>query len=126
MALRPTVDAAGCHGDAYHWHHEATLPLIDIPEPTSDEESDGSETEAKADDGLGQESAQAINVIVIADLDFAHDQFFVFYRNVGGQFSDDLAILSQLENIQFAANATDSLTGSYLCSAAPSSHSVAL
>ena len=88
-----------------------TLPLIDVPEPTGDEESDGSDTEAKADDGLGQESPQAINVIVIADLDFAHDQFFVFYRNVGGQFSDDLAILSQLENIQFAANATDSLTG---------------
>ena len=91
---------------------QRTLPLVDIPEAGESEEAgENDDAPAEVDDGVGRISEQPINVMVIADIDFAHDQFFAFYRNVGRQFSEEFAILSQLENTQFAANIVDNLTG---------------
>ena len=56
-------------------------------------------------------------MIFVADIDFAHDEFFAFYRNNDGQFSDDaLQFLAELRNVQFISNVVDALSGeeSYL------------
>ena len=53
-----------------------------------------------------------IRVILIADSDFAHDEFFEFYRNSGNRFSDDaIKFLRDLRNVQFISNAVDALSG---------------
>ncbi len=58
----------------------------------------------------GVPSAKPINVVVIADVDFVNNEFFSFYRNTGGRFSEDnLKFLLNLRNVQLAANAVDSL-----------------
>ena len=49
---------------------------------------------------------------MIADSDFAHDEFFEFYRNSGNRFSDDaIKFLRDLRNVQFISNAVDALSG---------------
>ncbi|MBA3707908.1 MAG: Gldg family protein [Planctomycetes bacterium] len=58
----------------------------------------------------GVPSAKPVHVILIADTDFANDQFYQFYRNTGGQLSDDqYRALLDLRNVQFVANAVDQL-----------------
>ncbi|MBA2482081.1 MAG: Gldg family protein [Planctomycetes bacterium] len=58
----------------------------------------------------GVPSAKPVHVILIADTDFANDQFFQFYRNAGGQLSEDqFRALADLRNVQFVANAVDQL-----------------
>jgi ABC-2 type transport system permease protein len=58
----------------------------------------------------GVPSAKPVHVILIADTDFANDQFFQFYRNAGGQLSDDqFRALADLRNVQLVANAVDQL-----------------
>ncbi|MCW8132738.1 MAG: Gldg family protein [Planctomycetota bacterium] len=62
--------------------------------------------------GLGEPSAKPVHVIVIADTDFAHDQFFLFYRNEDNRFSpDQVRYLSELRNVPFVANCVDVLAG---------------
>jgi hypothetical protein len=79
------------------------------------EEKSGDKKDAEKKDepkGLGQLSEKAVHVIVIADSDFAHDQFFQFYRNEQKRFSADaLADLQTLRNVQFIANCVDVLAG---------------
>jgi ABC-2 type transport system permease protein len=58
----------------------------------------------------GVPSAKPIHVIVVADTDFAINQIFELYRNAGDQLSrDELAVLRNLRNVQFIANAVDAL-----------------
>ena len=60
----------------------------------------------------GALSEKPIHVIVVADTDFAHDEFFAFYRNANNQFSDDaIKFLRELKNVQFISNAVDALSG---------------
>ena len=59
---------------------------------------------------MGARSPKPVNVILIADTDFAHDGFFHFYRNENNRFSeDDMKLLNELRNVQFLANAVDAL-----------------
>lgn len=58
----------------------------------------------------GIPSAKPIHVIVVADTDFASNGIFNLYHNAGDQLSsDDAAVLRNLRNVQFIANAVDSL-----------------
>lgn len=73
---------------------------------------------AKAEEGKPKErktglpSAKPINVVVIADIDFANNEFFNFYRNPGNRFNqDEVRFLTELRNVQLAANMVDSLMG---------------
>lgn len=60
----------------------------------------------------GIPSAKPVKVIVIADTDFAINQIFDIYRNAGNQMSkDELAVIRNLRNVQFLANAVDALAG---------------
>ncbi len=53
-----------------------------------------------------------VHVILIADTDFAHDEFFAFYRNSNNRLSDDaVKFLLELKNVQFISNAIDTLAG---------------
>ena len=62
--------------------------------------------------GMDQLSEKPVHVIWIADTDFAHDQFFDFYRNEDNRFGrDELRFLQDLRNVQFVANALDALAG---------------
>jgi hypothetical protein len=55
-------------------------------------------------------SAKPVRVIVVADTDFASNGIFNLYRNAGDQLSsDDAVVLRNLRNVQFIANAVDSL-----------------
>ena len=65
---------------------------------------------AAAEKKTGVPSAKPVHVVVIADIDFVNNEFFNFYRNTGGRFSEDsLKFLLNLRNVQLAANAVDSL-----------------
>lgn len=59
----------------------------------------------------GALSGKAAHVIVIADLDLIDNEFFRFYRNQGDQLSqqEELQVLKDLKNVQFVANAVDTL-----------------
>ena len=60
----------------------------------------------------GVPSAKPVKVIVVADTDFAINQIFDIYRNAGNQMSkDELAVIRNLRNVQFIANAVDALAG---------------
>ncbi len=62
--------------------------------------------------GKGDLSPKPVRVIFIADTDFAHDEFFAFYRNADNRFSDDaIKFLRDLRNVQFISNAVDALSG---------------
>jgi len=62
--------------------------------------------------GLGQLSEKPVHVIWVADTDFAHDQFFDFYRNEDNRFGrDEMRFLQDLRNVQFIANILDALVG---------------
>lgn len=51
-----------------------------------------------------------VHVILVADIDFMNNEFFRFYRNQDKTFNDDQwRALSDLRNVQFAANAVDAL-----------------
>jgi ABC-type uncharacterized transport system involved in gliding motility auxiliary subunit len=98
-------------------------PLADLTASDRGEEDEppAEAGEAAADDGgeesgdetgLGKLSANPIHVILVADTDLAHDEFFYFYRNESDMLSeDDLRFLLDLRNVQFLANAVDSLAG---------------
>jgi ABC-2 type transport system permease protein len=61
---------------------------------------------------VGVPSAKDIHVVAIADLDFAHDLFFQFYRNQDDQLSkDERRFLLDIRNVQFMANVVDALAG---------------
>jgi ABC-2 type transport system permease protein len=63
----------------------------------------------------GLESPKDIHVIVIGDTDFANNEFFRIYRDIGAdtKAGDDqaerLRFMSALRNVQFVANAVDTL-----------------
>ena len=57
-------------------------------------------------------SDKPVRVILVADTDFAHNEFFALYRNVDNRFSADaVKFLSELRNVQFISNMVDSLAG---------------
>ncbi|NRA37239.1 MAG: Gldg family protein [Planctomycetes bacterium] len=61
---------------------------------------------------IGTESSANISCIVIADVDFIHNQFYNLYSNGAAEFhDDDLSLIRQLQNIQFSANCIDILLG---------------
>jgi hypothetical protein len=58
----------------------------------------------------GVPSAKPIRVIVVADTDFVANGIFELYRNAGNQLGrDEMAVLRNLRNVQFIANAVDAL-----------------
>ena len=62
--------------------------------------------------GKGDLSEQAVNVVLIADTDFIHDQFYSIYRNENDNYSQEgLEVLQGLHNVQFIANAVDAAIG---------------
>ncbi len=84
-------------------------------EAKPDDKKDAAKADEKKDDTKpegkkGVPSPKPVHVIIIADTDFATDQFFEIYRNQNNQLSsDDLAVLRNLRNVQFLANAVDTL-----------------
>jgi len=83
-------------------------------EAKSAEAKTGAESEKKEaqPEGLGQLGEKPVHVIVIADTDFIHNQFFSFYRADDKQLTqDDLRFLADLRNVQFLANCVDVLAG---------------
>lgn len=71
---------------------------------------DEKKDETKPEGKKGVPSTKPVHVIIIADTDFATDQFFEIYRNQNNQLSsDELAVLRNLRNVQFLANAVDTL-----------------
>lgn len=82
------------------------------PDEKKDEakKADDKKDDTKPEGKKGVPSAKPVHVIIIADTDFATDQFFELYRNQNNQLSnDDLAVLRNLRNVQFLANAVDTL-----------------
>ncbi|HEX3133754.1 MAG TPA: hypothetical protein VHX44_09265, partial [Planctomycetota bacterium] len=58
----------------------------------------------------GISSAKPIRVILVADTDFVANGIFELYRNAGNQLGrDEMAVLRNLRNVQFIANAVDAL-----------------
>jgi ABC-2 type transport system permease protein len=58
----------------------------------------------------GVPSAKPVRVVVVADTDFVANGIFELYRNAGNQLGrDELAVLRNLRNVQFIANAVDAL-----------------
>jgi ABC-2 type transport system permease protein len=80
--------------------------------PPADAGSATAASDAKKD---GLESPKDIHVIVIGDTDFANNEFFQLYRSISAdtKSSDDqsekLRFMSALRNVQFVANAVDTL-----------------
>jgi ABC-2 type transport system permease protein len=63
-----------------------------------------------AQKGVGELSAKPIRVIFVADVDLISDVFFSLYRGRDPNLSrDDLKVLRDLRNVQFAGNAMDAL-----------------
>ncbi len=59
---------------------------------------------------VGQPSPKPVRVILVADTDLMHDQLFMFYRAEDRRLGDDqYAFLRDLRNVQFVANAIDTL-----------------
>jgi ABC-type uncharacterized transport system involved in gliding motility auxiliary subunit len=60
---------------------------------------------------LGALSGKPARVILISDIDLIDNQFFQFYRDQGNQLGkqDELRALLDLKNVQFVANAVDTL-----------------
>lgn len=92
----------------------------DFQESAEDaEEAESAENpeEEAADDGAstgkGELSSEDIHVVFIADTDFAHDNFYMLYRDENNNFSEQgMTILRDLRNVQFVANAMDELLSS--------------
>jgi len=77
--------------------------------PSDDKEG---ETSEEPGDGTGSLSEKPVHVILVADTDFAHDEFFYIYRNKNNQLSEDeLRFVRDLRNVQFLANSVDALAG---------------
>jgi ABC-2 type transport system permease protein len=82
------------------------------PAPGGDKKDDAKD--AKKDDKPeakpGVPSPAAVHVIVVADADFANNEFFDIYRSNAGE-EEKFAELRNLRNVQFLANAVDALAG---------------
>lgn len=96
---------------------KVATPVVDAKEDAAKPEGEAKPEEAKPaetqfEERVGVPSAKPVNVVVVADVDFAHDFIYGFYRNQGGNYSrDDLVFLKDLRNVQFAMNAVDELIG---------------
>jgi len=86
-------------------------PDPDAPKADKKKDADGKEVASDAPAmRVGVPSTKEVNVILVADTDFVNDAIFQVYRNVGERFStDDLKFLQSLRNVQFIANAVDTL-----------------
>jgi ABC-type uncharacterized transport system involved in gliding motility auxiliary subunit len=85
-----------------------TMPSAYPKEDPAAKAEEGKPKERKA----GLPSAKPINVVVVADVDFAHNEFFNFYRNPGNRFNqDEVRFLTELRNVQLASNMVDTLMG---------------
>ncbi len=70
----------------------------------------GAEASGTAAPVAGQPSPKPVRVILVADTDLMHDQLFMFYRAEDRRLGDDqYAFLRDLRNVQFVANAIDTL-----------------
>lgn len=79
-------------------------------EAAKDDKKDEKKDEAKPEAKKGVPSPKKVHVIVVADTDFANDMFYYFYRNPDNSMSkDEAAVLRNLRNVQFLANAVDIL-----------------
>jgi ABC-2 type transport system permease protein len=102
------VEVTGVMPSAYPRRDPAAKPA----EAKTAEAKPGEEPAKPAEPELkpGVPSAKPVRVIVVADTDFAINQIFEIYRNAGDQMSrDELAVLRNLRNVQFIANAVDAL-----------------
>jgi ABC-type uncharacterized transport system involved in gliding motility auxiliary subunit len=84
-------------------------------EAKADEKKDGEKKDEPAKPAepatkTGVPSAKPVRVIVVADTDFIANGIFELYRNAGNQLGrDEMAVLRNLRNVQFIANAVDAL-----------------
>lgn len=109
------VEISGIMPSAYPRPDPNAKPEAPKPEEPKKEGDKPAEAkdEAKKDAPAlkdGVPSAKPVKVIVVADTDFAINQIFDIYRNAGNQMSkDELAVIRNLRNVQFIANAVDAL-----------------
>ncbi|HYE03909.1 MAG TPA: Gldg family protein [Planctomycetota bacterium] len=90
---------------------DPSAPAAPPAEPPKEGEAAPAEPPKPAEK-TGVASAKDIHVVVVSDVDFAHDMFFQFYRNAGKQYNQaQLRFLLDLRNVQFVANAVDALAG---------------
>jgi ABC-2 type transport system permease protein len=101
------VEVTGIMPSAYPKPDPSAKPQ---DKPADVEKKDEAAKPAEPATRTGVPSAKPVRVIVVADTDFASNGIFELYRNSGGQLSrDDLAVLRNLRNVQFIANAVDAL-----------------
>lgn len=111
-AKRPAlaVEVTGIMPSAYP-KPDPTAKPAEPKDPAADGEK---KDEAKPADTVatktGVPSVKPVRVVVVADTDFIANGIFELYRNAGNQLGrDEMAVLRNLRNVQFIANAVDAL-----------------
>ena len=100
------VQVSGKMKRAYALPADEEKPVDTAADPAATAE------EAVKNRGKGDLSEKDINVVLIADTDFVHDQFYSIYRNENDSYSQEgLEVLQGLNNVQFIANAVDAVIG---------------
>ncbi len=111
--LRPAlaVEVTGVMPSAYPKPDPNGKPADKLAAPAADsEKKDDPAKVAEPATRTGVPSAKPIRVIVVADTDFVANGIFELYRNAGNQLGrDEMAVLRNLRNVQFMANAVDAL-----------------
>ncbi|MBA3697429.1 MAG: Gldg family protein [Planctomycetes bacterium] len=105
-SLRPAlaVEVTGIMPSAYPKADPSAKP------PADGEKQDDPTKVAEPASKAGVPSTKPIRVIVVADTDFVANGIFELYRNAGNQLGrDEMAVLRNLRNVQFMANAVDAL-----------------
>jgi ABC-type uncharacterized transport system involved in gliding motility auxiliary subunit len=107
-AKRPAlaVEVTGTMASAYPKADPAAKPA----EKAEGEKKDEAKPAEAPATKTGVPSPKPVRVIVVADTDFIANGIFELYRNAGNQLGrDELAVLRNLRNVQFIANAVDAL-----------------
>lgn len=105
------VEVTGVMPSAYPKPDPTAKPAEAKAEEKKDgEKKDEAAKPAETATKTGVPSAKPVRVIVVADTDFVANGIFELYRNAGNQLGrDELAVLRNLRNVQFIANAVDAL-----------------
>jgi ABC-2 type transport system permease protein len=110
-AKRPAlaVEVTGIMPSAYPKPDPNAKPAEKKDEAKAGDKKDGEKKDEPATK-TGVPSPKPVHVIVVADTDFVANGIFELYRNAGNQLGrDEMAVLRNLRNVQFIANAVDAL-----------------
>ncbi len=106
---RMAVEIKGKMKRAYNFRQTDDAPS---PADEKDATEGADEKKEKKPSGKGKLSEKDIHVVLIGDTDFAHDNFYMLYRNENNSFSEnEMSVFQSLRNVQFIANAIDELLG---------------